>query len=77
MYCHCGTNNRASRWTFMDPCKPEVRPAQQQFLHKNQINVDIVLDSKAYTLTTGVLAFIFIFKKSYFLWPPSHKWHHK
>ena len=26
MHCHCGTNNRAPRWTFMDPCKPEVRP---------------------------------------------------
>ena len=23
--CHCGTNNRAPRWTFMDPCKSEVR----------------------------------------------------
>ena len=20
MHCHCGTNNRAPRWTFMDPC---------------------------------------------------------
>ena len=26
MYCHCGTNNRAPRWTSPDPCKPEVRP---------------------------------------------------
>ena len=25
MHCHCGTNNRAPRWTFTDPCKPEVR----------------------------------------------------
>ena len=25
MRCHCGTKNRASRWTFTDPCKPEVR----------------------------------------------------
>ena len=24
-----------------------------------------------------VLAFIFIFQKFVFLWPPSHKWHHK
>ena len=23
MHCHCGTNNRAPRWTFTDPCKPE------------------------------------------------------
>ena len=22
MHCHCGTNNRAPRWTFTDPCKP-------------------------------------------------------
>ena len=26
MHCHCGTNNRAPRWTSTDPCKPEVRP---------------------------------------------------
>ena len=26
MHCHCGTNNRAPRWTFTDPCKTEVRP---------------------------------------------------
>ena len=26
MYRHCGTNNRAPRWTSTDPCKPEVRP---------------------------------------------------
>ena len=26
MHCHCGTNNRAPRLTFTDPCKPEVRP---------------------------------------------------
>ena len=25
MHCHCGTNNRAPRWTFTDPCKQEVR----------------------------------------------------
>ena len=25
MHCHCGTNNRAPRWAFTDPCKPEVR----------------------------------------------------
>ena len=26
MYCHCGTNNRAPRWKFTDPCKQEVGP---------------------------------------------------
>ena len=25
MHCHYGTNNRAPRWTFTDPWKPEVR----------------------------------------------------
>ena len=30
MHCHCGTNNGAPRWTFMDPCKPEVRPGAQE-----------------------------------------------
>ena len=30
MHCHCGTNNRALQWTFMDPCKPEVRPGARE-----------------------------------------------
>ena len=30
MHCHCGTNNRAPRWTFTDPCKPEVRPGVRE-----------------------------------------------
>ena len=30
MHCHCGTNNRAPRWTFMDPCKQEVRPGARE-----------------------------------------------
>ena len=30
MHCHCGTNNRAPRWTFMDPWKPEVRPGARE-----------------------------------------------
>ena len=29
MHCHCG-NNRAPRWTFTDPCKPEVRPGARE-----------------------------------------------
>ena len=30
MHCHCGTNNKAPQWTFMDPCKPEVRPGARE-----------------------------------------------
>ena len=30
MHCHCCTNNRAPRWTFTDPCKPEERPGARQ-----------------------------------------------
>ena len=30
MHCHCGTNNRAPRWTFTDPCKPEWRPGARE-----------------------------------------------
>ena len=30
MHCHCGTNNRAPRLTFMDPCKPEMRPGARE-----------------------------------------------
>ena len=30
MHRHCGTNNRAPRWTFADPCKPEVRPGARK-----------------------------------------------
>ena len=30
MHYHCGTNNGASRWTFTDSCKPEVRPGVRE-----------------------------------------------
>ena len=30
MHRHCGTNTRAPRWTFMDPCKAEVRPGARE-----------------------------------------------
>ena len=30
MHRHCGTNNRAPRWTFTDPCKPELRPGARE-----------------------------------------------
>ena len=30
MHCHCGTNNRAPRWTFTDLCKREVRPGARE-----------------------------------------------
>ena len=30
MHRHCGTNNIAPRWTFTDPCKPEMRPGARE-----------------------------------------------
>ena len=30
MHRHCGTNNRIPWWTFMGPCKPEVRPGARE-----------------------------------------------
>ena len=30
MHFHCGINNRAPRWTFMDPYKPEVRSGARE-----------------------------------------------
>ena len=30
MHRHCGTKNRAPRWTFTDPRKPEVRPGARE-----------------------------------------------
>ena len=30
MHRHCGTNNTAPWWTFMGPCKPEVRPGARK-----------------------------------------------
>ena len=30
MHCHCGTNNRAPRWIFTDPCKQELRPGARE-----------------------------------------------
>ena len=40
MHCHCGTNNRAPRWTFTDPCKPEVR---SQILTRFDVFLDLVI----------------------------------
>ena len=30
MKCHCCNNNRVTRWTLADPCKPEVRPGARE-----------------------------------------------
>ena len=30
MHCHCGTNNKAPRWTFTDPCTSGVRPGARE-----------------------------------------------
>ena len=30
MHCHCGTNNRAPRWTATESCKPEVRSGARE-----------------------------------------------
>ena len=30
MHCHCGTNNRATRRSFTNPCKPEGRPCARE-----------------------------------------------
>ena len=30
MHCHCCTNIRVPRWTFTEPCKPEVRPGAKE-----------------------------------------------
>ena len=30
MHCHCGTYNRAPRWSFTDPCKPEVKSGARE-----------------------------------------------
>ena len=30
MHRNCSTNYRAPRWTFTDPCKPEVRPGARE-----------------------------------------------
>ena len=30
MHCHCGTNDRAPRLTFTDPCKTEVKPGARE-----------------------------------------------
>ena len=30
MHCHCGTNNRAPRWTFTETCRPEMRPGARE-----------------------------------------------
>ena len=32
MHRHCGTNNRAPRWTFTGPCKPEMSTSVQFYI---------------------------------------------
>ena len=54
MHCHCGTNNRAPRWTFTDPCKPEVRPGALDLELKCRIiccvyNTDCKIIFESYT----------------------------
>ena len=38
MHCHFGTNNRALRWTFTDPCKPEEESASPAWLAAPAVN---------------------------------------
>ena len=45
MYCHCVTNNRAPRWTFTDPCKPEVRPGAREESALNLIKYKAKMNS--------------------------------
>ena len=56
MHCHCGTNNRAPRWTFTDPCKAEVRPGarEESAIYK------IRLLSKSENFRFGVFLFIIV-----------------
>ena len=30
MHRHCGTNNKAPRWSFMNFCRPELRPGARE-----------------------------------------------
>ena len=39
MHCCCGTNNRAPRWTFTNPCTPEVRPSAREVSVKVTMHV--------------------------------------
>ena len=41
MHCHCGTNNRATRWTFKDPCKPEVRPGAPEEVLQGKVTIKL------------------------------------
>ena len=47
MHCHCGTNHRAPRYTFTDPCKPEVRPGareESEMLKNNEYSDKVWFD---------------------------------
>ena len=41
MHRHCGTNNRAPRWTFTESCKPEVRPGALNVNVPSHYNVSV------------------------------------
>ena len=48
MHCHCGTNNRAPRWTFTDPCKPEMGPgAREESASPAWLAAPVILDVTA------------------------------
>ena len=53
MHCHCGTNNRAPRWAFTDPCKPEVRPGARDFI---KFTLELILDKVLSVMLSGQLA---------------------
>ena len=54
MHRHCGTNNRAPRWTFTDPCKPEVRPgAREEYQLVLRYNIPQVLIDNSYQANPG------------------------
>ena len=53
MHCHCGTNNRAPRWTFTDPCKPEVRPGALKMTELQIDKISLVFAGRVFQFTVG------------------------
>ena len=63
MHCHCGTNNRAPRWTFTDPCKPEVRPGAREESASPAWLAAPAMNARGFTSATtvsGIPDFIFV-----------------
>ena len=69
MHCYCGTNNRAPRWKFTDPCKPEVRPGAPEESVSPVWLAAPAMNARDTTKGTFYEPFRLVFKSKKLNWP--------